>query len=132
MISNPNFGWCDFSLGDFTGTPSYLTDVPIDLLDAFCECFEKGRSVCFFDEEGTEFWLILDMHLPSIFVIEEKVGTVLHDFSSMDIMELAKELIANIEKDLEGWGRFLLDKEDAPKIKESLEKLEKLIYKIEN
>lgn len=33
MISNPKNGWCNFKLGDFEGTPSYITDVPIDLLD---------------------------------------------------------------------------------------------------
>ena len=35
MISNPNLGWCEFHMGDFTGNPSYLTDVPIELLEAF-------------------------------------------------------------------------------------------------
>jgi len=32
VISNPKSGWCDFYLGDFEGHPSYLTDVPVDLL----------------------------------------------------------------------------------------------------
>ena len=27
MITNPSCGWCSFELGDFKGSPSYLTDV---------------------------------------------------------------------------------------------------------
>lgn len=29
MITNPRCGWCNFELGDFKGSPSYLTDVPV-------------------------------------------------------------------------------------------------------
>jgi hypothetical protein len=40
MISNPKYGWCDFKIEDnnsneFFGTPSYITNVPVDLLQAF-------------------------------------------------------------------------------------------------
>ena len=34
MISDSKYGWCNFKLGDFEGHPSYLTDVPVDILDA--------------------------------------------------------------------------------------------------
>ena len=53
MISNPRFGWCNFELGDFKGSPSYLTDVPVDLLDAFIDYHTKGYGVAVFDEEGS-------------------------------------------------------------------------------
>ena len=70
MINNPKHGWCDFKLGDFTGQPSYLTNVPKDLLRGFCELFSTGTSSVFFDEEGTEFTLVMNPY--SIFIIEEK------------------------------------------------------------
>ena len=35
MLSNPKAGWCELKIGNFKGTPSYLTDVPIDMLTAF-------------------------------------------------------------------------------------------------
>ena len=63
MISNPKYGWCDFVLGDFHGHPSYLTDVPVDLLEAFISYFENGTGTAFFDEEGSEFTLILKHHM---------------------------------------------------------------------
>lgn len=46
MISNPKHGWCNFKLRTFEGTPSYLTDVPIDLLTAFIDLNEKGMWDC--------------------------------------------------------------------------------------
>ena len=59
MISDPRYGWCRFNLGTFEGTPSYLTDVPVDLLDAFLDYHVKGCGTAWFDEEGTEFTLVL-------------------------------------------------------------------------
>lgn len=58
MISNPRFGWYNFELGDFKGSTSYLTDVPVDLLDAFIDYHTKGYGVAVFDEEGSHFTLI--------------------------------------------------------------------------
>lgn len=42
MISNPKHGWSNFDLRVFHGTPSYLTDVPVDLLNAFIQY----RTIC--------------------------------------------------------------------------------------
>ena len=60
MISNPKHGWCDFMLSDekdnlFVGTPSYVTNVPVDLLQAFLDYKTKGQGIAWFNEEGTEF-----------------------------------------------------------------------------
>ena len=43
MISNPKHGWCNFKLRTFEGTPSYLTDVPVDLLKAFIDLHVEER-----------------------------------------------------------------------------------------
>lgn len=104
MISNPRHGWCNFKLGTFKGTPSYLTDVSIDLLDAFLDYHCKGVGVAWFDEEGTEFSLVITPS--SLYIIEEKEKLILHDFSEMKIEELEEELVSDIENDLEGWVEF--------------------------
>ena len=106
MISNHINGWCSFKLGTFTGTPSYLTDVPVDLLEAFIDLRTKGSGIVWFDEEVTEFTLIFTPY--SIFIIEEKDKPVLHDFSEMKIKKIEKELIEDIESDLVGWSMFIL------------------------
>lgn len=108
MISNPEVnGWCQFGLGNFHGTPSFVTDVPVDLLEAFIDLHTKGTGIAWFDEEGTEFTLVLTPY--SLFIIEEKDKPVLHDFSEMKIENLEKELIEDIEKDLYGWSMFTED-----------------------
>ena len=105
MISNPKYGWCNFDLKVFHGTPSYLTDVPVDLLNAFIQYHTTGTGIAWFDEEGTEFTLVITPY--SLFVIEEKNKPVLHDFSEINIDNLEKELIEDIEKDLIGWSEFI-------------------------
>ena len=104
MISNPKNGWCDFRLRTFTGNPSYLTDVPVDLLQAFIDYHQKGHGMAWFDEEGTEFSLVITPY--SLFIIEEKDTPVLHDFSEMFLEKIEKELIDDIEKDLDGWANY--------------------------
>lgn len=105
MISNPKHGWSNFDLKTFHGTPSYLTDVPVDLLNAFIQYHTTGTGIAWFDEEGTEFTLVITPY--SLFVIEEKEEPVLHDFSEINIDNLEKELIEDIEKDLIGWSEFI-------------------------
>lgn len=105
MISNPKHGWSNFDLKTFHGTPSYLTDVPVDLLNTFIQYHTTGTGIAWFDEEGTEFTLVITPY--SLFVIEEKDKPVLHDFSEIKINNLEKELIEDIEKDLIGWSEFI-------------------------
>ena len=107
MISNPKHGWSNFDLKVFHGTPSYLTDVPVDLLNAFIQYHTTGTGIAWFDEEGTEFTLVITPY--SLFIIEEKDKPVLHDFSEIKINNLEKELIEDIEKDLIGWSEFIID-----------------------
>lgn len=105
MISNPKHGWSNFDLRVFHGTPSYLTDVPVDLLNVFIQYHITGTGMAWFDEEGTGFTLVITPY--SLFVIEEKDKPVLHDFSEMKINNVEKELIEDIEKDLIGWSEFI-------------------------
>lgn len=115
MIKNLGHGWCEFILGDFVGTPSYITDVPVDLLQAFIDYRTKGCGMCWFDEEGTEFTLVITPY--SLFIIDEDDEPVLHEFS--DLMgrgNLERELVADIENDLYGWAEFTCD-DDPEEIK---------------
>lgn len=106
MISNPKHGWCDFKLGDFVGTPSYLTDIPLDLLDAFLDYHYKGRGTAWFDEEGTEFTLVINPY--SLFIIAERGNSILYDLSELNVNDLENELIKDIENDIIGWSEFLV------------------------
>lgn len=116
MISNPKVGWCNFKLGTFEGSPSYLTDVPVELLTAFIDYHAKGQGVCWFDEEGTEFTLVITPY--SLFIIEEKDKPVLHDFSEMKIEDLEKELIEDIENNIDAWSKEFIFSDDYEEILE--------------
>lgn len=109
MISNPKYGWCTFQLGDFLGSPSYLTDVPLELLEAFLNYHENGYGVAVFDEEGPYFTLVLTSYNLGIYLIDEKEEPVLHNFCDFKVEDLERELISDLEGDMNGWANFLTD-----------------------
>lgn len=128
MISNPKNGWCNFKLGDFKGTPSYLTDVPFDLLTAFIDYHSKGCGIAWFDEEGSEFTLVITPH--SLFIIEEKDKPILYDFSDMKVRDIEEELINDIERDIDEWANFTYEDDPIDQIvfiKENIEILQRYI-----
>ena len=49
------------------GIQLYLTDVPVDLLNAFIQYHETGAGAVWFDEEGTEFTLVITPY--ALFII---------------------------------------------------------------
>lgn len=135
MISNPKHGWCDFMLSDkkdnlFVGTPSYTTNVPIDLLQAFLDYKIKSQGMAWFDEEGAEFTLVLNPY--SMFIISESEDEFaeLIDFNEVKIDDLIKELIKDIESDLSEWSKFDCDCDDEEKIKANREHIRNLICQL--
>lgn len=129
MISSPKHGWCNFDLRDFHGTPSYLTDVPVDILEAFIDLFIKGQGIAWFSEEGTEFTLVMTPY--SMFIIEEKDKPILHDYTKINPRELAKELIEDIKKDMNGWSQFITDDDDREEIQVHRDNIRRLIIELE-
>ena len=133
MISNPKHGWCDFILSNekdnlFVGTPSYVTNVPVDLLQAFLDYKIKGKGIAWFNEEGTEFTLVLNPY--SMFIITENEHTELIDFSEVNIDNLVKELIQDIESDLIEWSMFYCSCYDEEEIKANREHIRNLICQL--
>ena len=126
MISNPKNGWCNFKLGDFEGTPSYVTNAPIDLLDAFIDYYTRGYGLAYFDEEGSEFTLLLTWY--GVYIIEEKDNVKSHVFYDLNISDLAKEVITDIETNLDGWcNDFMYYSFPKEVLSERLEKLKNMI-----
>ena len=104
MLSNPKTGWCEFEIGNFKGTPSYLTNVPVDLLTAFIDYYKKGIGAVFFDEEGSEFNLLLSNY--SVYIVYCENKTTLYEFPDVDIDNLANELITDIKSNVDSWANF--------------------------
>jgi hypothetical protein len=82
------------------------------------------------DEEGTEFTLVLNPY--SMFVIAENEddGGRLYDFSELNIDNLIKELIQDIESDLTEWSMFYCDCDDEEEIKVNREHIRNLICQL--
>ena len=106
MLSNPKAGWCELEIGDFKGTPSYLTDVPVDLLTAFINYYKNGIGAVFFDEEGSEFNLLLSNYSAYIIYVDFENKSTLYEFPDIDIDNLAKELITDIKSNIDYWANF--------------------------
>lgn len=104
MLNNPKNGWSTFTIKDFTGTPSYLTNAARDLLLAFYHYYKYGSGTAAFDEEGSEFILILSDD--ACYVIEEKDELILHDFSDFSVLDLAKEAVSDISSCIDEWALF--------------------------
>lgn len=113
MISNPKYGWCDFELGNwFSGRASYLTDVPMDLLDAFIDYHENGHGVVVFDSEGAgSFTLVMTAYNRSIYIIEERKERTIHFLDDFRFEDLERDLILDIERNLNGWVQFMADED---------------------
>lgn len=106
MLSLSKSGWCKLKIGDFIGNPSYVTDVPTDLLTAFIDYYEKGVSAVFFDEEGTEFNLLLSNYTIFVVYIDKECKTILYEFPDINIYDLARELIDDIRSNIDTWSYF--------------------------
>jgi hypothetical protein len=115
LFSIPKNGWVNLTIENWTDRASYLTDVPVDLLEAFIDYHTQGYGMAWFDEEGTEFTLVITPY--SLYIIEEKDESVLYDFSEMKFEDIEKELIAELEKDLDGWSREFVIDDDEEEIK---------------
>jgi len=155
MLREPKAGWTNIYFGnEYLGCASYITDVPIDLLNAFISYFsQKEKYLGFhveFDAEGYIFGIIqfnnilyeidtaTDSYIPNLKELDPKL-LGLESYSNADevLLCLAKEVIFDINNYLELWVSWEADefmsKEEKEKRKNELEEksfiLEKLIKK---
>lgn len=105
MFSKPEYGWTHVSIGEFEGEASYITEVPIDVLDAFIDYYKLHKNICVdFDEEGSTFVLVISSYV-DIFVISEREQVITYKID-MNVDELANEIISDFEKYIKDWEIF--------------------------
>ena len=86
--------------------------------------------MAWFDEKGTEFTLVLNPYSMYIIAENEKGECRLYDFSEVNIDNLIKELIQDIESDLTGWSMFYCGCDDEEEIKANRELIRNLICQL--
>lgn len=136
MLSNPDAGWCNVKIGDFEGEASYLTDIPFVCLNSFIQYLTKGNNInsisMYFDEEGTEFFLVCDYYITYI-IIERDETPELKYYNNIGIKQLANELIKDLERDFDSWVKWDCCGEEEPEegrsdeLKLKIEELKKLV-----
>jgi hypothetical protein len=102
MISNPQNGWCTFKLGDFNNW--YIKGI---------------GSVLFHDIDGGNFILVLSDY---VYIINEREERKLYCFDTITVKELAKELVSDIEGNIDGWFDEFLFEEHRDKYSNRFEK----------
>lgn len=102
MLSKPEYGWTTVSLGERADRASYLTDVPMDILDGFINNKENDFYLSF-DAEGWEFEIVVRNNNANM--IKYKDTDDITVFAAVPITkeELALEVANDIEKDIEAW-----------------------------
>ena len=101
MLTKPHAGWTEVIIGEFTGSASYLDDVPVLTLSAMISHFKTGNPFCVeYDAEGSEF-IVVSNRYETLVIEDEKISMF---FISAEV--LARELIHDIEDNLDLWSTW--------------------------
>jgi len=103
MLTKPQDGWTSIHIQNFSERASYLTDIPNDCLDAFIYALQTNNpAVVYFDAEGWDFHLVSSYYRSYIIRDKEDNKVDIHVIEK-DILELAKELVYDIQRDFDEW-----------------------------
>ena len=110
FLTHNGLGLCTVTLGDFCGRASYLTDVPLDCLEAAELYLVSGEPIrLHFYSEGWSFEIIstniqtIVRHYMDIYS-GEPVTVVVDGVTPYD---LARQIYEDISIDPDGWLKFL-------------------------
>ena len=104
ILSHPKCGWAIVNLNSFKGNVSYLNDIAFKWLKALKVAIEnKTVATLYGDEEGSDFYIVLDDYYGFVIVNRDKLETIEIDYGLIDF---AQELCNAIRTDLKGWARF--------------------------
>lgn len=106
MISNPEHGWCDIQIGNWSGKLSDIDDAPVVLLNAFYNvlAIKKPEVVCF-DAEGMNYWIVFDLS-DTIIITEDENCQYSVSHQDINIKELSLELCNDIRSNLYEWAHW--------------------------
>ncbi|MBQ6005079.1 MAG: hypothetical protein IJL14_02395 [Selenomonadaceae bacterium] len=108
MLSVPEYGWTDFSIGDAKYQLSYLTDIPIEWLETAVYSLKKNYYCPFTVYGDCE---TSDIHC----TVTEMFCHVIHDgtippktyFVNMSMLDFCKALYVDISRDIDAWSDWL-------------------------
>ena len=102
MFSKPEYGWVWISVGDCRIEGSYLTDIPMDFLNALINSLENDLPFSVsVDEEGIRDMICADRF--GVFVIELRKGTAELKQANISLEEFRAEIIDGVEAYFDQW-----------------------------
>ena len=115
MFSKPHAGWTNIRIGDYRGNGSYLTDIPLDFLNAAKHALKNNVPfVLFIDEEGVQSY-ITSFHDETF--VNRTTDNIQTYYSQIGFEDLISEGLKDIEENLVDWVRFLCDDADDEELK---------------
>lgn len=103
MLSKPQHGWTEITIGDFTGHGSYIQDLPVMFLEAFLRALHWGTETeITINEEGSSF-TVRSLHTTEIAVHREREESFFFDTG---VRELAQSLLFDLEHDRPEWLKW--------------------------
>lgn len=99
-------GWAKFKIEDYERAVSYLTDIPIEILENILIAKEHKVDFTYnFETEGKgDFKLIADNY--RTYIIEEGMPQCQLDTFDISFEKLSKSIIESIKADIKGWSSW--------------------------
>lgn len=106
VISKPISGWTKFNFGGVDFSASYITEVPIDILDGAIEYVKYNKSVCVdFDAEGSGTWKLIISEYECYVICDDEFPRIYSSTENGD--EIVKDILKYIEMYFEDWVDWL-------------------------
>lgn len=122
ILEIEKYGWAKIYIGEngsiFIGDASYLSDVPLDFLEAFKLYVDNGKiPVIKCDEEGSEFIIVVDDITTYIISEREKTECFSWEISCENFI---RQIITDIELQLDGVADFMCEEDGKEERKEKI------------
>lgn len=126
LFSKPKNGWVNINIGNHTIDASYITDVPMDFLNALISHCKYGTPFSVYvDEEGQEDVICLCGELIIISILNG-MEVIDHKTIRVDNVAFINDIIYGIEEYFDSWVDWFLDDDEEIMEKRALELREKL------
>jgi hypothetical protein len=115
MLDKPFAGWTNISFANVTISGSYLTDIPLDFVEAINNVIElnKIQTVVIDAESKGEYIFVFDKYRSYIIEESDYNGKTQIYVEEKNINKIALELANDIERYLESWKRWNPDLDES-------------------
>lgn len=104
-FSDLNAGWAKLIINSFYYEPSYIINVPMNILDAWEEYQDNGISMINLFDERDEIYLIILREKAFVFYPYKENGKIID--LEISGFELLKGLVSDIVENIELWGDWV-------------------------